>query len=158
MRPAGSSQKGKLYERDIARLIRQAFDLKDRQVYRTPMSGGHPYASTVDPGDIQFAPDIRDRFPWHVECKHHADVKISLLFRPEGSRQKFDAWLEQVTSGPGHLTPILVFRADRKNWAALPAAKYHGVLRQPTLFFYRQGRKWVLVTLDDFLLAHERTL
>ena len=147
-------EKGKAFERMIAKMIVAKFaktGITNKDCYRTPNSGGHPYANVVDPGDLVVSPKLLEYFPFHVECKHWKDIQIEHLFVEWKRWQptwEFSQWFKQVykaeTSGR---EPIIVFR--KNNGPILCATQRAGL--NPSIRFLYKRDEWRVVTFERFL-------
>lgn len=115
MRPGGGRAKGSAFEREVAKMIVATFASKGitkEDCYRTPLSGGHVYASKKDPGDLQISAALAKLFPYSVECKSYRSLPWEKLVRRTTSI--FDKWWEQAlraAEGTKRL-PILVFKQN----------------------------------------------
>ena len=157
MSPSGSRRKGKSFERQIVKLFRESFGLKPEECFRTPNSGGHPYAARTDPGDIQFCPEFRDWFNFHVECKNHRGTRLEQFFQTENARCGINRWLDQATCGPKHLRPMLVFQTGRGTagiYCAVREAPAALRILQPYAVFEHERKCWTLLPFANFLLAY----
>lgn len=110
-----SKNKGHSFERDVAALVIEMLsplDAKKGEVYRTPLSGGHPFA---DQGDLCIAPRLEPFFPFVVECKAHKTWSPGdMMSMP--LREAEAAWIEQVKTAAQNskqegLVPLLIMRA-----------------------------------------------
>jgi hypothetical protein len=83
--------KGKAFERRIAKDILKAFpNFRPKDCYRTPMSGGHPFA---DSGDLCVSPALQKLFPFVCECKHYRSFSLRDLLPPT---KQFSSWIWQA--------------------------------------------------------------
>lgn len=95
-RGKGSRQKGNAYERKIAHIICDFFDLLYEENPRTPRSGG---GQTI-PGDIMKSQELKSMFPFHVECKNQKQLRLM-------------QWIDQAKDDcPSDETPIVVFHRE----------------------------------------------
>lgn len=92
MKPSSAKKKGRRLQKEVAKAVRERFDLPDADV-RSCSSG----AGGVD---VQLSAAARERFPFAVECK---------------LRERLNVWnaLEQAEANAGDLKPLLVFRRNR---------------------------------------------
>ena len=98
MKPKSAKQKGKNFERDIAKALGKAFNCKDTR--RTPCSG----AIDTFPGDICKLPKEIDDFI--IECKKQ-------------ERMNLWDWLAQAEREAGRKTPVLIFSRNRSKTYAV---------------------------------------
>jgi hypothetical protein len=117
MRPGGGRAKGASFERKVAKIIVAAFKhqgITGKHCYRTPLSGGHRYASKKDPGDLVISPVLKKIFPYSVECKSYARLEwAKLLLTPKAAKGHFTKWWKQTVRAAGLMgRPILVFRQN----------------------------------------------
>jgi len=151
MKPGGSRVKGARYEREIVQEIREAFGVEKHEVYRTPLSGGHYADRRHDPGDVQFAPWLREAFPFSIECKNTARASLAPLFRDHLGTSYWSAWIEQATNAAEGLRPCLAVKADRRNYAVIPVDDAIQECSIPSLWFSRDAELWRAVRFEDFL-------
>ena len=153
--------KGKVFERNIARDLLQAcrkggLNVSPVDCFRTPLSGGHVFASKKDPGDLQLSQIILDHLPILVECKCYREVHLErFLGSPRGPEFK---WLDQViraAEGTGR-TPILVMKGNNRGiYAVLPMKEFsflNGIFGYIT--FYYQKEWWYVIRWEVFLVDH----
>lgn len=90
----GRRIKGMNYQRDVCKKIADFYDLDWKEhIQSTPQSGGMGFF----PGDIQKSGYFKDKFPFHIECKNHAKVKVW-------------EFIEQAESeAPEGETPVVIF-------------------------------------------------
>jgi hypothetical protein len=126
MKPGMGRLKGNAFERQAAALIVCAFKdfgITKKDVYRTPGSGGHRYASKTDPGDLVISPKLRKLFPFSTECKSYARVRLAQFLYPVRlwkKSWKCQKWLlqlrqatEKQSADAGEwLIPLLVFKEN----------------------------------------------
>lgn len=157
--------KGNSFERRVAALVVKAFSsfgITKTDCYRTPLSGGHRFASKVDPGDLVMTKKLRKLFPFHVECKHYRKVELFPLWLM-GSKAykkawKFRSWIKQAsTASEGQakkfsMAPMVVFKGNGSApiMCLYPAtaAQVHPSIR---LVFKYEGEKWYATTFAEFL-------
>lgn len=165
MRPGGGKSKGSGFEREVAKKIVKAFSkfgIKETDCYRTPLSGGHRVASKADPGDLVISPELRELFPFTVECKRVEAFSLVHLLVPSAVREKKKSWLENkfldqaVRETLPKTRPLLVVRRNNEE----PLALFESVPMLeglPCLRFERRStmkrppRPWSCTGLDDFL-------
>jgi hypothetical protein len=121
----GSRAKGRSFENVVAKLIIETFAHKGilrEHCYATPLSGGHPFASKTDPGDLQFSPKLAKLFPYSVECKSYKKLNLIELFTPTAktpgykrSSGKIVDWWKQCKKAAAELkrTPLLVMKQNK---------------------------------------------
>jgi hypothetical protein len=144
MKDGGGKAKGATFERLVADLIRKAFKLTKKDVYRTPLSGGHPYA---DPADLVMSPAARRVFPFSVECKHRKTWKLTL----DKETAEVRTWKQQATRAAqrSKLTPLLVIRGNATDiYCALP--RIHAPAEMDCACV-AMADGWVLLRFRDFL-------
>ena len=148
-----SRAKGVRYERNIARRIRDALDLERHDCWRTPLSGGHPHDSKINPGDLQFSPPLRAALNVAIECKHHDGASLHPLLAPGGlsPRSYWARWLDQTSRLPPGPTPCLVARVKRLDLVVMPAGSEMLPRVPPRLTFRHGGTTWSLAPLPDVL-------
>ena len=89
-----AKNKGKLLQNKVAKLVREQFELSDKDVKSTTMGESGL--------DIQLSEAAREKFPYAVECKKHARFAIYSIFK----QAKTNADKEK-------LTPLLIIEQDR---------------------------------------------
>jgi hypothetical protein len=152
------------FERTVAKMVVDTF--KDRGItnkdcYRTPMSGGHRYASKTDAGDLVISPRLRKMFSFNVECKCYATVNLAQFLVPVKlwkKSWKCNRWLAQVTVASEKqegewMTPLLIFKENNGEiMAAFPfdTVTVTDEFRQRLVFQY-EGREWIVVRFKTFL-------
>lgn len=154
----GAKRKGSTFERLVAELILRnagrGFGKKD--CYRTPMSGGHPFAGS---SDLVISKELQRFVPWCIECKHYKSWKVDHFFQPT---QQIIGWAEQVTRASRHdkfkRAPLLVVRG---NATVIYAAAPKGALRMwssrlmiakhPALLFYVHDTLWQAMPFSEIL-------
>lgn len=145
----GSRRKGAAYERKIVGLIRQAWGLTSKQCYRTPLSGGHPYASSAD---VTFSPELDGRLDISIECKNHRGTSVLSLLKPDGPSHPWTSWLDQAlkASRETDKTPVLIARAGRMDLALTTWDSWTSS-KQPYIRFQWEGGEWVANPLECWL-------
>lgn len=104
-----SRDKGNAFERRIARDILKAFPgYGPKDCYRTPLSGGHPFA---DSGDLCISPRLQEKFPFVVECKHYRNWSMKQVLPPTGEML---SWVAQAKRAAAKLNRpwLLVLRGN----------------------------------------------
>jgi hypothetical protein len=151
-------RKGAEFERLISKQIIHAvgrgFGKKD--CYRTPMSGGHPFAGA---SDLICSQQLMDLFPFCVECKHWKSWKPTDVFR--SVKQTLD-WGRQVLEAARRdkfkRAPLLVMRGNGTDiYAAAPVWAFKNwspkmsVAIVPALCFMLEGKLWKMMTFAAVL-------
>lgn len=130
MKAGGGRNKGSAFERKVAKLIVANFahvGITKQDCYRTPGSGGHRFAAKTDPGDLVLSPDLRERFPFSIECKHYANLDWNVLLSNKKKKGQFESWWQQCCkSAVLDTVPLLVFKRNNGNIYAMYRA---GALR-----------------------------
>lgn len=161
MKPGSARAKGSTFERLLAADIVKATGCKKRECYRTPLSGGHPFAC---PSDLQLSPRLQERFPFSVEAKHQKIFKLEMMFRPPKS---ITNWLQQCMDAScsanqigNKISPLVVMRGNRTlTYAAgyseaiakfMGWSENEGIDYAPRLTFYyfkKSGarKRWTLI-------------
>lgn len=154
-----SRNKGAAFERkvagDVVRTLKR-FGATRKSIYRTPLSGGHPFG---DSGDLVVAPELRRFFPFVVECKHWREWKPEVMFSRGRLRAQEHEWVMQVVEAAGKTAdrnPLLVMRGQNTPiYAAIPEVLdgFHGRLsiESRVCFFDRRGKPWVMLAWAAFL-------
>lgn len=155
-----SRRKGSAFERKVARSIAKAVGATKKDIYRTPLSGGHPYA---DRGDLVIARKFRKRFPYCVECKHQRDWNAEWLFAPTA---KLHSWFKQALTAAVACkrTAMLVICGNRtETYCAVPhsAASQLGFKLGSRLVPYAsvkdaEGHRWLVLPLTAALAVVRR--
>jgi hypothetical protein len=110
--------KGNSFERTVAGLIIEAFTdlgIEKKDCYRTPLSGGHRFASKQDPGDLLCSKRLSKLFPYAVECKCYKRINwIELLSPLAANKGQFGPWWTQACKAAGTTgkLPLLVFKGN----------------------------------------------
>ena len=154
------------FERLVAKMIVETFKdygITNKDAYRTPMSGGHRYASKTDAGDIVISPRLRKLFPFSVECKCYATVNLAQFLFPVKlwkKSWKCSRWLAQVKAASEKqeewLIPLLVFKENNRRDDGGFSCEYRGrgvdtEAFQQKLSFVYQNRQWIIVRFSKFL-------
>lgn len=145
-----SRNKGAAFERDIAHRIRDRFGLTAKDVYRTPLSGGHPFG---DAGDLVMSEAAVRAFPFLIECKHVKRWHPGLLLNTPMSELEL-AYRAQARAalrrsvGRGKRWPMVVVMGDRT--AIYCSAPREATLHLP-LPFIDTGDGWRTFDFRDFL-------
>ena len=156
--------KGKAFERHIAKDILKAFpSFTPRDCYRTPMSGGHPFA---DSGDLCISPDLQKLFPFVVECKHYRNFRFQDVLPPT---KQFITWVFQARTAAAQMDRpwLLVVRGNNTPVYVLAGAEtcrevreLQGYLREGTTCIHHSwwmtltgppGRCYLVARWPDFL-------
>jgi hypothetical protein len=146
--------KGSDFERHVAGLIVAAFKeygITKKDCYRTPMSGGHPYA---DVGDLTMSATLLALLPVVVECKHTKSWNMSHLMNPP--KMMMD-WMDQVTkaAAPTNSTraPLVVMRGNGTPiLCAIPQMRLVNYRPHPQLLMqHTNGNLWVIMNFASFL-------
>lgn len=173
MRPGGGKSKGASFERTVAKLVIKAacrvLNISKKDIYRTPGSGGHRYASKTDPSDLVISKRLLKRFPFTVECKWYKSVNFghfwTLSTRRRLSWKEFkwvDQVLEENSSFRERRIPIVVFKQNKGSvfclWCDLDpvarqARKAIVKLRtlKPKLKIKFRGNTWYLTLFSHVL-------
>jgi hypothetical protein len=153
-----SRTKGCAFERLVAKQVITAagkgFSRKD--CYRTPMSGGHPYAGE---SDLVLSEQLMKLFPWCVECKHYKGWKIDGVFKANKAHQD---WCKQAAYSSSKdqfkRPPMVVMRGNGGNIYC--AARYRdlkawdhrmGNELLPGLMFRFQDSFWKLSLFSEVM-------
>lgn len=148
------------FERTVAKMVVEAF--KDRGItskdcYRTPMSGGHQYASKTDPGDLVISPRLRKLFNYHVECKCYATVNVAQFLtsvKRWKKSWKCTRWMKQVTldsqKNGGYYSPLLVFKENNGEILVALREPQDCEFMQKLVFRYDHS-DWIVVKFETFL-------
>lgn len=151
-----SRNKGNAFERQVAALMIEALaplNPTKKEIYRTPMSGGHPYAQR---GDLIIDQRLQPYCPFVVEAKHHKDWWPGVMMGPPLRKQE-EEWIAQAKEAtaiaakqlPG-LLPLLVMSG---NFTGVYVAGPHLELirmfanlknRRPNLRFRAFQENWTL--------------
>lgn len=161
MRSGGGRAKGNWFEREVAKLICEAFKgwgITTSDAYRTPLSGGHLHARKSDPGDLVISKRLRKYFPFNVECKAYRRVKLWPLFfsvETQKNAWKFKAWLGQVSKGSNSNKsrhPMLIFKENNGPVIAMVPQIMPLVTRIQRRFrTMYNGEPWYAMLLSDVL-------
>lgn len=148
-------RKGNSYENDIAKLVREAYaahGCNDKDIYRTPLSGGH-YAQS-DKSDLTISPEFREIFPYVIECKAWENFHPGYFLRP--TKEVLSAFTqvgEAVAKGDYSGIPAVVCKANR--WPTFIAIPYQygtpALFEHPHSCFPLGGQWWLATELDAFL-------
>jgi hypothetical protein len=143
-----SKDKGHAFERKVAKMIREVFDVAEKDCFRTPLSGGH---HLYQRGDLVMSPQLFRRFPYLVECKHSKSWSMTQILPIS---KMLDGWLRQAYQqateeegamllvAQGHHSPIYAF-VEGEQGHKLPSGAV--VLRW-------QNRIISLMRFDEFLV------
>ena len=161
MKPGGGRDKGALFEREVAKLIIKAFacyGIKRKDCYRTPLSGGHRFASKLDPGDLVVSARMRKLFPFSVEAKHHKNItglEWGALLCGNDPAELLSWWRQTVRAAKTRkLEPLLVFKQNFGRIFAMYRAQ--GLLTTASIYpcmRTRLGGESVRVVLFSKVLA-----
>lgn len=160
MKAGRGREKGSAFERKLAADIIGITGAEKRECYRTPLSGGHPFAC---PSDLQLSERLRKVFSFSLEAKHRKNWKLDQLFV---GNKEFESWLEQSSAAASSanqigvkVSPLVVVRANFGNTYAIglqtELSDFMGWdrgLKRPTRMLLKfKGRSWVLVLWSDVL-------
>ena len=153
-------QKGSAFERQVARMIVTTFQDKGitaADCYRTPLSGGHLFASKESPSDLQISPKLRRYFPYAVECKCYNKIKFEALLDPACKGSMFPQWWRQIQKAVKSCKeprpkPCLVFKQNRGEIFAM-VRNYDVPLNNVTVWVtsYVAGSYVTVFRFGDFL-------
>lgn len=113
MRPGGGRSKGNAFERQVAKLICEAFSLDKTHCFRTPLSGGHRFAKQSDPGDLVMSPELRAKFCFSVECKSYRRLDWAGLLSKKKNSQFAKWWRQTKAACNNGARPLLIFKENR---------------------------------------------
>lgn len=163
MKSGGGRNKGSAFERLVSKLFLEAFkkggvQTKPEDCFRTPLSGGHRFASKTDPGDLQFSKELTELFPMVVECKHYRELCLErYLQKPKKSWKEFQ-WLDQVSlsSQQTGRPPVLVMRGNNGvifcgHTVVIRLPFPDSPWKQPSIIFGYKEYAWWVYPLEDFL-------
>lgn len=162
MKPGMGRLKGSIFERKVAGMVVATFKdygITSKDCYRTPLSGGHQYASKTDPGDLVISPKLRKLFNFHVECKSYASIRLDSFLYPVKAWKKSwkcSKWLAQIDAAKvGTLTPLLVFKENHGEiLAAFPVRECDPALTfRCRLSFWYHGEEWLVVRFKKLLAS-----
>lgn len=151
-----SKQKGSDFERLVAKMVLSAFgkEFTQKDCFRTPMSGGHPFA---DGGDLVISPRLREVFPFVVECKHDKTWRPDMFF---SLTKLVTNWLNQARAeekderAEGR-SLLLVMRGNNTDIYCVARlatiAQLRGLTNMPQLRFYERQQPFVLTLFREFL-------
>lgn len=161
MKKGGGRSKGNGYERRVAGIIVEYFQgmgISEKDCYRTPMSGGHRYASKTDPGDLTLSKRLAKMLPFSIECKFYKEIDIWQFYLPEklwGKSWCCQKWLAQTCAaakGKKGKYPLLVFRQNNSiDLAALSELMPVCAHIPRKLRFTYLGKTWYVVRFKDLL-------
>ena len=168
MKRASAREKGKGFERAVSSMVVRQFEsygISKIDCYRTPNSGGHPYASKTDPADIQMSAKLQTLFPFSIECKsgYKTDFNLRHFFNKEIKGIEL-AFLKQTVRSTEKAvgiakTPMLVIKED--NFPPLVAvpescSRYWDLLQVPVMTFYYADCQWRMLSFAEFLEFWDR--
>jgi hypothetical protein len=110
--------KGSSFERKVAGDVVTHFKVDKKSCYRTPLSGGHPYAGK---GDLVVAPALFPKFPFCTECKHQKWVNIGCFVEQNERVLKFFDQVLKATRESEY--PLLIARGNNTSTFALIRVK-----------------------------------
>lgn len=167
-----SKQKGASFERLVARQILEAagHGFSKEDCFRTPLSGGHPYAGA---SDLVISPKLLRIFPFCVECKHRASFRLEHFFHPTKELISYhDQVLQAVKKDriridfdpdkpPAKRAPLLVIKGGHGCDAvvAMPEhisalyLKNQNCLFDPSLNYCYGGQTWTACKFPTLLKA-----
>lgn len=163
MKKGGGRAKGNGYENKTAKKVVAAFaafGIRRKDCYRTPLSGGHKFASQKDPGDLIISKRLEKMFPFSVECKFYKKVKLWALWTPIEDQKKawkFRIWLRQARKAAGKKIPLLVFKENNgPDMCAFPTENgghiKPGGKMVPRLYVPWKSTLYTVARLDDLLI------
>lgn len=176
MRAGGGKAKGSAFERTLAKMIlksakRAGHRFSKEDCYRTPMSGGHVYASKENPSDLVISRKLLKLFPFTVEAKFHRKIGVQHFARPVHKHEKswpekraIDQVLRANEKKKHKRFPIVLMKENRGEIFAittLPAIRavipnsgfpIHG------LRFNYASESWIIVYFKEFLKYWRREL
>jgi hypothetical protein len=153
-----SRDKGNSFERKVAKLIIAAAGegFSNKDCYRTPLSGGHPFAGS---SDLVMRRRLRKLLPFCVECKHYKTWKLEHMLRLTAVVK---GWHKQVLHACKkdryHRSPLLVIRgrgglvyasSPVECWTSWGSKMLTG---HGNLDYQFKGRRWRLVDFTDALI------
>lgn len=150
-------QKGSAFERKVASLIRAAAGLQSKDLYRTPMSGGHAQHFK---GDLTLSFRAYAVFPFIVECKHRKTWKPLKMFE---ANKEIRGYFQQVTVAQSKEEDVLRLVIMRGNGGAIYCAFVVNELtnepdykrlrrpRFPGIHFEVDKEEWKMMLLSRFL-------
>ena len=151
MRKGGAKAKGSSFENKTAKQILKAAgnQFTRTDCYRTPISGGHPFASKNHPSDLVLSKKLRKVFPFSVECKHYKKLELQHFFTRQGD---FLKWIDQAMKATENsrvaVEPMIVFRWNlSRTYCIVPWITHSGTYIR---FRYR-GKEWKVVLFASFL-------
>jgi hypothetical protein len=159
-----SRDKGNSFERKVAKLIIAAAGkgFSNKDCYRTPLSGGHPYAGS---SDLVMRSRLRKLLPFCVECKHYKTWRLEHMFR---LTSVVKAWHKQVRiackKDRYNRSPVLVIRGfGGLIFASAPLECWvtwmqdgKGVLPVTRLDYTYKGKLWCVFAFEDVLSTIKR--
>ena len=153
MRAGGSKSKGSSFERVVAKLIITAGEdlgFTKRDVYRTPLSGGHVFAKHKHPSDLVMTKKVLRVFPASIECKHYKKFELQNLWTRQGLL--FD-WIDQAlraTEGT-RVNPVVVFKWNlSKIFCVFEAGKFRITTNTYMQFRFRK-KYWNVILFTNLL-------
>lgn len=152
-------KKGKRFERQVVKLMREAFELGVKDCYRTPLSGGHFAASKEDPGDIFLGQEFQRSMPRPlcIECKNAKNFEISRFWSRDIENMSWAETkaLNQVLKAAGSdKSPVLIFNYGLKIWCCCPEELRHQMVTG--LYFTFKGRKFCLTLFEEVLRGWQK--
>lgn len=152
-----SRVKGSTFERKVIAMILKAagpaFTKKD--CYRTPMSGGHPFAGE---SDLVISPELQVFFPYCVECKHRKTWRPDRVWKPKADEAEFlNQVIEASRQDKLNRKPLVVMRGNATE--IFSTAKYRSLLHWAklsefpgrVLLFRHRGVLWGMFLFTDML-------
>jgi hypothetical protein len=157
MKAGGGRNKGNGFERVVAGLIVSTFErygITKDDCYRTPGSGGHRFASKVDPGDLVISPKLRKYFNFSVECKFYKNLDWHRLMSTDKNKGHFSEWWEQCVqsseAAKGKPTPLLIFKKNAGQIYCMYPTSF-AINTLPNLYTRVNGHKVRVVMFAKFL-------
>lgn len=162
--------KGALFEREVAALVLKLlgppFTKKD--CYRTPMSGGHRFASK---SDLTVSELLTSVFPFAIECKHQKTFTPEILF---SGTKLIEGWCEQAVRATkkNYLFPMVIMKGNRTavfvalstgipkgtRVGELPMGEFELSRREPYLTIRCCQRYWRIYRWDKFCKVAEQAI
>ena len=104
-----SRDKGHGFERTIAKELREILGLEMKDIFRTPLSGGHP---GMRAGDLMLSKKAQRLFPWSVECKHYKGWRPDSVLKDNLREQGWTTQCVAAACFNGNLRPMLIMNGS----------------------------------------------